>query len=225
MYSVQWQRCMKTNRFSAFFNHLGFDPEAFLFDLDGVLLDSESGYQLFWEKIAVEYGLDPATFPFDIKGQNVYDTAEIYFPPNDKGLVVKRFMDYQLAMTYNTYEGLWEMLEAVRSRGLKTAIVTSSNKEKMAVVYSQHPMFEAMIDTLVTAEDTISKKPAPDCWLKAAEVLGVDIKKSVVFEDSVLGLKSGNASGAYVVGLTTTHDAATIRPLCHMMINQISDLL
>ena len=68
-------------------------------------------------------------------------------------------------------------------------------------------------------------RPAPDCWLKAVDVLGVDIKKSVVFEDSVLGLKSGMASGAYVVGLTTTHDAKTIRPLCHYMINQISDLI
>lgn len=216
---------MRTNRFLEFSNQIGFNPEALLFDLDGVLLDSEGGYQLFWEMIAVEYGLDPKTFPFVIKGQNIYDTAEIYFPKSDQELVVKRYMDYQLSMTYIAYEGMWDMLKAVKENGIKTAIVTSSNKEKMNVVYAQHPAFGEYIDALITAEDTVAKKPAPDCWHKAAEVLGVDIKKSVVFEDSVLGLKSGMASGAYVVGLATTHDAATIRPLCHFMINQISDLI
>lgn len=216
---------MKTNRFSVFSNQISFNTEAFLFDLDGVLLDSEGGYQLFWEQIAVEYGLDPKTFPFEIKGQNINDTAEIYFPQSDKELVVKRFMDYQLNMTYIAYEGLWDMLKAVKEKGIKTAIVTSSNKAKMDVVYAQHPAFGEYIDALITADDTVAKKPAPDCWHKAAVVLGVDIKKSVVFEDSVLGLKSGLASGAYVVGLTTTHDAVTIRPLCHYMINQISDLI
>lgn len=208
-----------------FIDTLPFTVEAFLFDLDGVLLDSEGGYQLFWEEIAVEYGLDPKTFPFEIKGQNIYDTAEIYIPQNDKELVVKRFMDYQLSMTYKAYKGLWEVLNAVKTQGIKTAIVTSSNKVKMKVVYAQHPSFEHLIDSLITAEDTVAKKPAPDCWLKAAEVLGVDIKKCVVFEDSVLGLKSGMAGGAYVVGLTTTHDATMIKPLCHRMINQISDLI
>lgn len=95
----------------------------------------------------------------------------------------------------------------------------------MDVVYAQNPAFGEYIDALITADDTVAKKPAPDCWHKAADVLGVDIIKSVVFEDSVLGLKSGMASGAYVVGLTTTHDAATIRPLCHCMITQISNLI
>lgn len=216
---------MKTNRFSEFIDILPFKAEAFLFDLDGVLLDSEGGYQLFWEKIAVEYALNPKTFPFVIKGQNIYDTAEIYFPQSDKELVVKRYMDYQLSMTYIAYEGMWDILKAVKENGIKTAIVTSSNKEKMNVVYAQLPAFGEYIDALITADDTVAKKPDPDCWLKAAEVLGVDIKKSVVFEDSVLGLKSGMASGAHVVGLTTTHDAATIRPLCHYKINQISDLI
>ena len=216
---------MRTNRFLEFSNQIGFNPEAFLFDLDGVLLDSEGGYQLFWEQMAVEYGLDPKTFPFVIKGQNIYDTAEIYFPKSDKELVVKRYMDYQLNMTYIAYEGLWDMLKAVKEKGIKTAIVTSSNMAKMDVVYAQHPAFGEYIDALITADDTVAKKPAPYCWHKAAEVLCVDIKKSVVFEDSVLGLKSGMASGAYVLGLTTTHDAATIRPLCHCMINQISDLI
>lgn len=207
-----------------FIDKLPFKAEAFLFDLDGVLLDSEGGYQLFWEKIAVEYGLDPKTFPFEIKGQNIYDTAEIYFPQSDKELVVKRFMDYQLNMTYKAYEGMWEVLEAVKAQGIKTAIVTSSNKVKMDVVYAQHPSFEHLIDELITAEDTVAKKPAPDCWLKAAEVLGVEIKKCVVFEDSVLGLKSGMASGAYVVGLTTTHKPEEVKPLCHYMITNLSYL-
>lgn len=215
---------MRTSRFLEFIDTLPFKAEAFLFDLDGVLFDSEGGYQLFWEKIAVEYGLDPKTFPFEIKGQNIYDTAEIYFPQSDKDSVVKRFMDYQLSMTYKAYDGMWEVLEAVKEQGIKTAIVTSSNKVKMEMVYAQHPSFGQLIDKLITAEDTVAKKPAPDCWLKAAEVLGVDIKKCVVFEDSVLGLKSGMASGAYVVGLTTTHKPEEVNPLCHYMITNLSDL-
>ena len=215
---------MRTNRFSEFIEHFGFSVKAFLFDLDGVLLDSEGQYQVFWEKIAEEKGLDPTVFPMAIKGQNVYDTVKAYFPSSEGSAIVKRFIDYLVNLDYQLFDGARKVLEECGKHDIRTAIVTSSNKVKMDVVYRQYPFFHQVIDALITADDIAYKKPNPDCWLKASEVLGIDITKSVIFEDSILGLKSALASGGYVVGVATTLSAQTISPYCNHVITQISDL-
>ncbi|MBO4403625.1 MAG: HAD family phosphatase [Bacteroidales bacterium] len=215
---------MKTSRFSEFIDALPFTVEAFLFDLDGVLVNSEGVYQQYWEGVARETGKDPAVFPFIIKGVTLDEIVARHFPEADRARIKQGFVNLQLHMEYELLEGALQMLEACRKHHMKTAIVTSSDKEKMKVVCQQHPCFNRLTDALITAEATQRKKPAPDCWLKAAEVLRVDIKRCVIFEDSANGLQSALASGGYVVGLTTTHKPEEIKSLCHYMISNLSAL-
>ena len=81
-----------------------------------------------------------------------------------------------------------------------------------------------MFDAILTSEDFERSKPDPDCYLKAAQRLGVEVGDCVVFEDSFNGLKSGRAAGMYVVGLSTTNPAEAIRPYCDEVIaNYVKD--
>lgn len=215
---------MKTNRFSEFIDSLSFSVEAFLFDLDGVLVNSEIVYQHYWEGVAQETGKDFTVFPFMIKGVNIDDIVSQHFSEVDRARVKQGFINVQLNMEYDLLPGALEMLETCGEHHIKTAIVTSSDKRKMEVVYQQHPSLNNLIDAVITAEDTQRKKPEPDCWLKAAEMLGVGINNCVIFEDSINGLKSAMASGGFAVGLTTTHNQQDIKPLCHHMITNLSEL-
>ena len=97
-------------------------------------------------------------------------------------------------------------------------MVTSSNQPKMEAVYQSHPEFRSLFDAILTSEDFERSKPDPDCYLKAAQRLGVKVEDCVVFEDSFNGLKSGRAAGMYVVGLSTTNPAEAIRPYCDEVI-------
>ena len=107
----------------------------------------------------------------------------------------------------------------MRQKGVKTAVVTSSNQPKMQAVYQARPEFCELFDAILTSEDFERSKPDPDCYLKAAARLGVDKKDCVVFEDSFNGLKSGRAAGMFVVGLATTNAAEKIAPLCDKVID------
>ena len=114
---------------------------------------------------------------------------------------------------------VWKLPELIRdlhNHGVKTAVVTSSNMPKMESVYRYQPAFKSLFDAILTSEDFERSKPDPDCYLKAAERLGVKKDECIVFEDSFNGLRSGRAAGMKVVGLATTNSAESYpdRQLC-----------
>ena len=107
---------------------------------------------------------------------------------------------------------------------MKTAIVTSSNKDKMEAVSKVHPELNDYFDAIFTSEDFERSKPDPDCYLKGASHFGVDSADCVVFEDSFNGLKAGRAANMRVVGLATTNAAADIKPYADIVINDFTEL-
>jgi len=128
-------------------------------------------------------------------------------------------------MKFNYVEGFEEFIHSLRQKGVKTAVVTSSNREKMESVYRQRPEFKSLFDAILTSEDFEESKPSPDCYLKGAARFGVKPEDCVVFEDSFNGLKSGRASGAYVVGLATTNPAEAIAPYADQVINDFTQFI
>jgi beta-phosphoglucomutase-like phosphatase (HAD superfamily) len=85
-------------------------------------------------------------------------------------------------------------------------------------VYRYQPGFKQLFDAILTSEDFDRSKPDPDCYLKAAERLGVRKSECIVFEDSFNGLRSGRAAQMAVVGLATTNKAEDITPFSDMQI-------
>ena len=195
------------------------DFSAALFDLDGVIVDTEGQYSLFWKQIGEEYMPGMPDFALAIKGRTLTQIYDTYFPDAaDRAAITERLNAFERQMDFPYIAGAREFLEALQAQGVPTAIATSSNCDKMACLYARHPEIKNLVTTVLTAEDARRSKPAPDCYLAAAERLGADISNCIVFEDSPNGLAAGRASGAFVIGVSTSLAAAEIEPLCDMYI-------
>lgn len=196
--------------------------KAALFDLDGVVFDTEPQYTIFWGEQCREFHPERPGLEHEIKGQTLVQIYDAWFSgdlADKQALITQRLNDYESRMEYRYVNGFVEFIAVLRKQGVKTAVVTSSNRPKMEAVYASHPEFRELFDVILTSEDFEHSKPDPDCYLKAAQRLGVAIGNCVVFEDSFNGLKSGRAACMYVVGLATTNSKDAIRPLCDEVIN------
>ena len=188
--------------------------KACLFDLDGVVFDTEPFYTLFWRNLDKRLRPNIDNFQHIIKGQTLVKIYYKYFAGEEKKQeeITAFVNEYEQNMSFNYITGFEDFVKDVRSKGIKTAVVTSSNLEKMQNVYNKHPEFKGYFDEILTSEDFEESKPSPDCYLKAAARFGVSPKECIVFEDSFNGLRSGIASGARVIGLATTNSVAEIEP-------------
>ncbi|MBR2380365.1 MAG: HAD family phosphatase [Paraprevotella sp.] len=194
--------------------------KAALFDLDGVVFDTEPQYTDFWGMIGRRYLPNVNEFEYKIKGQTLVQIFEEWFPENEnlQSEIVKALNDFEANMRYEYVTGLVDFLRMLKSYSVKTAIVTSSNRPKMQNVYAQHPQFKELFDAILTSEDFDESKPSPDCYLKAAAKLNTNVKDCVVFEDSINGVKSGVNAGMKVVGLSTTNPESVLASLCDIVI-------
>ena len=194
-----------------------------LFDLDGVILDTEGSYTAFWD----DYGsrnFSEKDFGLKIKGQTLVKILGDYFPEEKKRkAIIDSINDFERNMTYPFVPGAEEYIKSLKANGIRIAVVTSSNDVKMENVYRCHPGFREMFDIILTSEDFTESKPSPYCYLKAMNIFGVEPQDCVVFEDSVSGLQAGKASGAFIVGLLTTNTEKIVREYSDLMIRDFND--
>ena len=201
--------------------------KAALFDLDGVVFDTEPQYTIFWGAQCREFHPEHPGLEHEIKGQTLVQIYDAWFSgelQEKQAVITERLNLYEQQMDYIYVPGFEDYVKKLRTRGVKTAVVTSSNRIKMEAVYERHPEFKGLFDAILTSEDFERSKPDPDCYLKAANRLGVSVKDSVVFEDSFNGLKSGRAAGMYVVGLATTNPAEAISPYADKVVKDYHEL-
>ncbi len=198
---------------------------AALFDLDGVIIDTESQYSGFYGGIGREFRPDVPDFALRIKGQALHQIYKTWFDGNIplQNEITRRLDLFETQMDYRYVQGFDRFIRILRDANVKTAIVTSSNDKKMASVYKAHPELHDCFDRVLTADDYKASKPEPDCYLKGAEVLGVNPGECIVFEDSINGLKSGRAAGCFVVGLTTTNPSEVVKQYADLVIPDFGD--
>lgn len=193
---------------------------AALFDFDGVVMDTETQYTLFWNKVGALFFPDEPDFGRVIKGQALTQIYEKHFKGMEQEQleVTEALNRFEREMSFEYVPGVVNFMEELRKNGVKIAIVTSSNMQKMNNVYAVHPELKELTDRILTAEMFTRSKPAPDCFLLGAEVFDTVPENCVVFEDSFHGLEAGNAAGMAVVGLATTNPAAAIQKFCKQVI-------
>ena len=197
--------------------------KAALFDLDGVVFDTEPQYSVFWGSICRQYHPEHPGLENEIKGQTLTQIYDRWFSGELEGervSITERLDAYEQGMTYDFIDGFEALIADLHRHGVKTAVVTSSNQPKMESVYRYQKAFKQLFDAILTSEDFDRSKPDPDCYLKAAQRLGAQVDECIVFEDSFNGLRSGRAAKMAVVGLATTNPVEAIKPLSDM---QISD--
>ena len=176
-----------------------------LFDLDGVLLDSEGIYTQFWDAVEAVYPTHIPNFSTVIKGSNLFEILHDNYPDEATRQKVSDMLHaFQRDMAFVFFEGALEFVERLNASGIPACVVTSSDRRKMEALYRQHPDFSGHFQAIVTGDMVHRAKPDPECFLLGASLIGVDIHDCVVFEDSLKGLTAGRASGARVVALATT---------------------
>lgn len=182
--------------------------KAALFDLDGVVFDTESQYSVFWGEQCRKYHPEHPGLEHEIKGSTLTQIYDRWFSGDlqqEQAVVTERLNAFEAQMRFEYIEGFEKLIADLHAHGVKTAVVTSSNLPKMESVYRRQPGFKTLFDAILTSEDFERSKPDPDCYLKAAQRFGFQNVECVVFEDSINGLRSGRAAGMKVVGLTTTN--------------------
>lgn len=199
--------------------------KAALFDLDGVLIDSETLYTGFWEKVGKSHHLPSPTFAYDIKGTTLNDILTTYFPePEIRADVDRMLHEFENEIVYPVFPGALEFVDSLRQAGMKTVIVTSSDDKKMEFLFRQHPGFKEHFDAIVTAADVTRSKPDPEPYLIGARNVGCDASECVVFEDSFQGLEAGRRAGSHVIALATTNPAASLEGKADRIVYSLAEL-
>ena len=201
--------------------------KAALFDLDGVVFDTEPQYTVFWGEQCRMYHPEHPGLEQEIKGSTLTQIYDCWFSGpllKEQLVITERLNAYEQQMDYDYIAGFIAFVEDLHQHGVKTAVVTSSNIPKMESVYRKQPGFKTLFDAILTSEDFERSKPDPDCYLKAALKLGAEPDECVVFEDSVNGLRSGLAARMKVVGLLTTNPEAVVAPLSELQVSDYTGL-
>jgi len=178
--------------------------DAFLFDMDGTLLNSIAATERVWGNWARKHGLDVEAFLPTMHGRRGIDTiTALNLPgvdPRAEALEVER--------------GEIEDVEGVVAIDGAIAFLAALPADRWAIVTSAPIALArrrleaagiALPQTIVTAEDVKTGKPSPEGYLLAASRLGVDPARCLVFEDVEAGVKAGERAGAGVVVVTATH--------------------
>lgn len=191
-----------------------------LFDLDGVLIDSEGLYTEFWQDIEKIYPTGVKDFAYVIKGNALFKILDTYFKGDAvKTDIIERVHRFEKNIVYPIYDGVIDFLAELKRESIPAAIVTSSDDVKMQSLFSIYPDFRNYFDAIITGSDVSHSKPHPEGYLKAAEAIGCRPEDCYVFEDSLQGLDAGMASGATVIGLTTSNPAEKLKGKAHELID------
>lgn len=191
-----------------------------LFDLDGVVFDTESLYTEFWRTQCRKYCPEQPGLELEIKGQTLHQifSSALIHVADKHDLIVKELNEFESKMPFSYVKGFERFIKDIRKAGFKTAVVTSSNAIKMQSVYRKVPTLQQYFDHIFTSEDFKRSKPDPQCYLIGANYFGVSPASCLGFEDSFNGLRAAKEAGLRVVGLSTTNDPASIAPLCDVVI-------
>lgn len=210
--------------------------KAALFDLDGVVFETESQYSIFWGMIGREYHPEIPDFEYRIKGQTLVQIYDKYFSEDsvfahikdytdaksEQDKITTRLNEFEKNMSYPYITGFEDFIKDLKLNGVKCAVVTSSNIQKMQNVYRQHPEFKGYFDRVLTSENFAKSKPDPDCYLKGAACFDASPEECVGLEDSFNGLKAVRAAGAFTLGLSTTNSKESIEPYSDYVIADYS---
>jgi sugar-phosphatase len=182
---------------------------AILFDLDGVLVDSTACVERHWRMWAKHHGLDAEYILADSHGRRTIDTMRAVAPELATEAEAARLEQTEALDTVGivAVPGAAELLATLQS--VPWAVVTSGSR-LMATTrlrFTELPI----PPVLITADDVVQGKPAPEGYLKAANLLGINPQDCIVIEDAPPGIEAGRAAQATVIGVATTYPPTALR--------------
>ena len=176
-----------------------------IFDMDGLLFDTEVVYNKEWEKIAIQYGQVLDLRMLDetrgTNGERLYKIVNSYWPKVDaKRLVSELFENAKQTLSQGApmKPGVMELLEYFTTQGVRKAVASSS---PMALILNNLNKAEIVsyFDVIISGDQVVHGKPAPDIFLMAADELGLPASDCYVLEDGIHGVMAGLAAGCTTI--------------------------
>lgn len=205
-----------------------------IFDMDGILIDSERQSNEGWLWAAGQLGVDMPMWLIDsFKGA----PAELcckFFDDYYKGVI--DYWEAKELRTQHVYKiretegipvkkGVKDIFEYIRNNGLKCSVATSTRRESAEKTLHEIGVWD-YLDAVVYGDEVEHGKPEPDIFLRAAKAIGVNPSEAVVVEDSINGIKAGYAAGMRVVHIPDTIAIDDdIRKLTYMVCDDLNGLI
>lgn len=181
--------------------------KAVIFDMDGLMIDSErvtfEGYVIECEKLGLtmeeEFYKQVLGLPLPTVFEMFYEKYGRSFPMEKVLGEVHRYMDDRFQREgVPVKEGLRELLEYLKDNGYKTIVATSSNRDRVDRILKQTGLAEYFDDS-ICGDEIERGKPNPDVFLKACEKAGTAPGEAIVLEDSEAGIQAGFSAGIPVI--------------------------
>ena len=180
-----------------------FECDAILFDLDGVLVDSQAVVARTWQEWAVEKDLDAGRILEVAHGRRPAEVVRLFAPHLDADAEARELE----RMETNDLEGVLEIegaRELLSSLPADGWTVVTSGTRVLASGRMEHVGLP-LPERFVSADDVENGKPHPEAYLKGAEILGVSPEACVVVEDAPSGVSSAKSAGMRVIAVATTY--------------------
>ena len=189
-------------------------PAAVLFDMDGLLVDSEPIWLEIEQELMSGFGVDwtedqAASLvgnPLPVSAEILIEAAGVEANAHELAQAMVDRMVVLLRRSVLWKPGAVELAAALRRAGVPVALVSSSYRRLVDAVLGHLP--EGTFDVSVAGDEVRRPKPSPEPYLTAAARLGVDPRLCVVLEDSPTGIAAGEAAGAHVVAVPDQHPVA-----------------
>lgn len=172
------------------------------------------------------YEVGIAHFPSVIKGTTLVNILKRYFSDRPEAVrrrIAEESEAFDRTMPFPPMPGSLEFLRMLKERGVRTALVTSSDNEKVERAFRLMGI-QDLFDTAVTASMIQKGKPDPSCYLLAAGKLGAAPAECVVFEDSFAGIQAGKAAGMRVVALASTNPAEQLADKADRVVANLQEI-
>lgn len=203
-----------------------------IFDMDGVLFDTEKVYLDVWTRVCEKYGYKMTKEIYckviATGRENVKRVFKEEFGDNIPIEEMYKEKDYNLARELEkcipVKDGAHELLTYLKHQKYRLALATSASKERMENQLNQAG-FRELFDEVVCRDEVKETKPNPEIFLKAANKLGVDPKDCIVIEDSSAGVKAayrGNMTPIHVVDLKVADEE--IKRYCYRSFNNLNEI-
>ncbi|KAI9484811.1 HAD-superfamily hydrolase subfamily IA, variant 3 [Zychaea mexicana] len=183
--------------------------KAFVFDLDGTLIDTTPLVEQHWRDFALEHDLDAEKILASSHGRRTIETIAAWVP-HKATLEVAEEYERKLAQKtegLSVLPGVTALLEKIPLG--RMGICTAGNKFMAETRLGQCGM---AVPTVMSTGDTVTRgKPDPEGYLAAAVNLGADPKDCIVFEDAPAGVRAATAAGMQSIACTTTHTAEQLK--------------
>jgi beta-phosphoglucomutase len=204
---------------------------AVIFDMDGVICDTNPYHSLAWKAFLDKFGITSSEEEFiaHMYGKSNNYILKYFFK---REIIGEEFslMEFEkealfreiYAAHVKPITGLIEFIEDLKANSVKTGIATSAPYLNMELILSKLPLRDKM-QSLLASEDVSTHKPNPEVYLKSASNLDISPERCVVFEDSFSGVTAGKAAGAKVVGVLSTYKIEEL-PVCDAYIADYQEL-